>query len=189
LTEVFQTVNTVTGTSVEVPLPEKLQDVFAPPENIYLISKSHDQVFIDASVAPVQIDSGRALGEVLAFRDATRCRQNEAALLESERQRLQALRMESIGRLAGGMAHEFNNLLTIINGHAALVLKQIDYSSQWRDGIEDIRRAGERAASLTRQLLVFSRGQPVKLEVVDRIRLSPTSKRCCDSYCAKILSW
>ncbi len=167
LTEVFQTVNTATGASVEIPLPEMLRDVFALPENIYLISKSCNQVFIDASLAPVQIDSGRTLGEILVFRDATRRRQNEAALLEAERQRLQALRMESVGRLAGGVAHEFNNLLTIINGHAALVLKQIDYSSQERDGIEEIRKAGERAASLTRQLLVISRGQPVKLEVVD----------------------
>jgi signal transduction histidine kinase len=101
------------------------------------------------------------------FRDATRRRQNEAALIESERQRLQAQRMEAVGRFAGGVAHDFNNLLTLINGYADLTLMQVDRSSPEREGIEEIRKAGERAASLTRQLLVFSRGQPVKLEVVD----------------------
>ncbi len=167
LKEVFQSVDTETGASVQVPSPEALRGVVTLPANIYLISKSGDQVFIDDSLAPVQIDSGRVLGSILVFRDATRRRQNEVALIESERQRLQAQRMEAVGRFAGGVAHDFNNLLTLINGYADLALMQVDRSSPERDGIEEIRKAGERAASLTRQLLVFSRGQPVKLEVVD----------------------
>jgi PAS domain S-box-containing protein len=167
LKEVFQSVDTETGASVQVPSPEALRGIVTLPANIYLISKSGDQVFIDDSLAPVQIDSGRVLGSILVFRDATRRRQNEVALIESERQRLQAQRMEAVGRFAGGVAHDFNNLLTLINGYADLALMQVDRSSPERDGIEEIRKAGERAASLTRQLLVFSRGQPVKLEVMD----------------------
>ena len=126
LADVFQGVHTDTGSRVQLPMPAALRGVVSLPENIHLISKSGGQVPIDDSLAPVQIESGRILGSILVFRDATRRRQNEAALLESERQRLQAQRMETIGRLAGGVAHDFNNLLTIINGYADLVLKQID---------------------------------------------------------------
>jgi two-component system, cell cycle sensor histidine kinase and response regulator CckA len=167
LAEVFQGVHTDTGSIVQLPVPAALREVVALPENIHLISKSGGQVPIDDSLAPVQIESGRILGSILVFRDATRRRQNEAALLESERQRLQAQRMETIGRLAGGVAHDFNNLLTIMNGYADLVLKQIDCDDERRIAIEEIRKAGERAAGLTRQLLVFGRGQTLKLEAVD----------------------
>src|SRR4029077_10365400 len=103
----------------------------------------------------------------LVFRDATRRRENEAALLESERRHLQAQRMETLGRLAGGVAHDFNNLLTIINGYAELLRTDAVSGGDVHGSAEEIRKAGERAASLTRQLLVFSRGQPLKLEVVD----------------------
>ena len=171
LADVFQGVHSDTGGRVQLPMPAALRGVVSLPENIHLISKSGSRVPIDDSLAPVQIESGRILGSILVFRDATRRRQNEAALLESERQRLQAQRMETIGRLAGGVAHDFNNLLTIINGYADLVLKQIECGQQGRLAIEEIRKAGERAAGLTRQLLVFGRGQTVKLEAVDLNRI------------------
>ena len=171
LAHVFHGVHSDTGSRVQLPMPAALRGVVTLPENVHLISKSGGQVPIDDSLAPVQIESGRILGSILVFRDATRRRQNEAALLESERQRLQAQRMETIGRLAGGVAHDFNNLLTIINGYADLVLKQIDRGDQGRIAIEEIRKAGERAAGLTRQLLVFGRGQSVKLEAVDLNRV------------------
>ena len=135
---------------------------------------------IDDSLAPVQMESGRILGSILVFRDATKRRENEAALLESERQRLQAQRMEAVGRLAGGVAHDFNNLLTIINGYADLLMKDCDSDAEARNSVEEIRKAGERAASLTRQLLVFGRGQPMKLEVVDlKQGCRQLRDRCC----------
>ena len=87
--------------------------------------------------------------------------------------------MEAIGRLAGGVAHDFNNLLTVINGYADLLLKQID-SGQDHDCIEEILKAGEQAAGLTRRLLAFSRGQPLKLEVIDLNQVVANSKRCYD---------
>jgi two-component system, cell cycle sensor histidine kinase and response regulator CckA len=167
LADVFQGFDADSGTPLQLPAPDQLRAVVSLSENICLTSKSGAQVFIDDSIAPVRIDSGRALGSILVFRDATRRRQNEAALVESERQRLQAQRMEAIGRFAGGVAHDFNNLLTVINGYADLLLRQNDQSSRSHDGIEQIRKAGEQAALLTRQLLVFSRGKPMKIEVVD----------------------
>jgi two-component system cell cycle sensor histidine kinase/response regulator CckA len=167
LVEVFRSTHSETGVSVQIPAPDAMCGVVSLPENIYLVSKSGSHIPIEDSFAPVLVESGRILGSILVFRDATRRKQNEATLMESERQRLQAQRMEAVGRLAGGVAHDFNNLLTIINGYADLALRRIGYDTQDRKGIEEIRHAGERAANLTRQLLVFSRGQPAKLEVVD----------------------
>ena len=167
LAEVFQCVHAHTGASVSTPAVGALRSVVMLPDDTHLISKSSDPVAVDDSMAPIQTDSGRIVGAILVFRDATRRKENEAALLKSERQLLQAQRMEAVGRLAGGVAHDFNNLLTVINGYADLALKQIDEDSPVRSGIEEIRKAGQQASGLTRQLLAFSRRQPLKLEVID----------------------
>jgi two-component system cell cycle sensor histidine kinase/response regulator CckA len=78
-----------------------------------------------------------------------------------EEQIRQAHKMEAIGRLAGGLAHDFNNLLTVINGYSDLILRRLHADDPLYNRIEQIRSAGERAASLTRQLLTFSRKQVI----------------------------
>jgi nitrogen-specific signal transduction histidine kinase/CheY-like chemotaxis protein len=75
--------------------------------------------------------------------------------------------MEAVVRLAGGIAHDFNNLLTAINGYSDLLLKQMDKDHPMRREAEEIRKAGERAASLTRQLLAFSRRQILQPKVLE----------------------
>jgi two-component system cell cycle sensor histidine kinase/response regulator CckA len=84
-----------------------------------------------------------------------------------ERQLLQAQKMEAIGTLAGGVAHDFNNILTSIIGNAELMLMTVDKDGPLREEIEEIKIAGERAAALTRQLLAFSRKQIVQPEILD----------------------
>ena len=92
-------------------------------------------------------------------------------LLEREHEQGEQLRqsqkLESIGRLAGGIAHDFNNLLTAINGYSDLMLRRLGEGDPLRRNAEEIRKAGERAASLTRQLLAFSRKQVLQPLVLD----------------------
>jgi len=86
----------------------------------------------------------------------------------TERKQLaEAQKMESIGRLAGGVAHDFNNVLTVINGYSRLLLAGMTSEDTNRRHLEEIKRAGEHAAGVTKQLLAFSRRQLLQPRVVD----------------------
>ncbi|MEO8505519.1 MAG: PAS domain S-box protein [Acidobacteriota bacterium] len=84
-----------------------------------------------------------------------------------EAQFLQAQKMESVGRMAGGVAHDFNNLLTAILGYAEMMRRDIQGTHPHARAVEEIERAAQRAAALTRQLLVFSRKQRIAPKVID----------------------
>lgn len=84
-----------------------------------------------------------------------------------ERQLVQSQKMEAIGRLAGGIAHDFNNLLSVILGHSDILEQQVGTNGRFRKSVEATRSAAERAASLTMQLLAFSRKQMIKPMVID----------------------
>lgn len=92
--------------------------------------------------------------------------QDVTAYKRLEQEFLQAQKMESIGRLAGGVAHDFNNHLTVINGYCDLLLSRLGEGDPVRDRILAVREAGERASVLTRQLLTFSRKQVTRPQVV-----------------------
>lgn len=87
--------------------------------------------------------------------------------LQLEEQLRNAQQLEAIGRLAGGVAHDFNNILSIIMGHGELLLATVAADERVRNGVEQIQRAADRAASLTQQLLAFSRRQVLQPKVMD----------------------
>jgi len=89
------------------------------------------------------------------------------ARLHLEEQLRNSQQLEAIGRLAGGVAHDFNNILSIIMGHGELLLARAEVDEETRNGMEQIRRAAERAALLTQQLLAFSRKQVLQPKVLD----------------------
>ena len=99
--------------------------------------------------------------------DITQEKAREAALHTSEEQLRQSQRMDAIGRLAGGIAHDFNNLLTAIRAYSEMLLQQVPAGTDIHADIEEIRKAAERAASLTQQLLAFSRRQTLAPKVLD----------------------
>ena len=84
-----------------------------------------------------------------------------------EEQFLQSQKMEAVGRLAGGIAHDFNNALSVISGYSELLQLNLSADNPMRRGLQEIYKAGQRGASLTRQLLAFSRKQPIQPVVID----------------------
>ena len=104
---------------------------------------------------------GRPLMVAGTNADITQRKEAEARRRDLELRLAQSHRMESMGRLAGGVAHDFNNILTVINGYSDLLLGSLDLDTASKEMLTDIRNAGERAAALTRQLLTFSRHQVI----------------------------
>jgi signal transduction histidine kinase/ActR/RegA family two-component response regulator len=110
------------------------------------------------NIAPVRNPAGEVVNFIATKQDVTKRKSMEAQLL-------QAAKMEAIGRLAGGVAHDFNNLLTIISGYGQLLRERL--SPQDLGHVEEILKASDRAAALTRQLLAFSRRQILAPQVLD----------------------
>jgi PAS domain S-box-containing protein len=111
------------------------------------------------SYYPITTQAGQALGVGVSALDITERKRLEAEFL-------QAQKMEGIGRLAGGVAHDFNNMLTAINGYAELALEMLPSNGLARDELSEIQKAGQRAADLTRQLLAFARKQVLAPQII-----------------------
>jgi len=124
------------------------------------INSSEANAFSDHDIASMQ-----ALAEVLS--EGFRRLDDLQNLEEKENQLRQSQKMEAIGQLAGGVAHDFNNLITIITGYCQLLSKRFDPEDAAYQNIQEIYKSGERAATLVRQLLAFSRRQVLKPEILD----------------------
>jgi two-component system, cell cycle sensor histidine kinase and response regulator CckA len=105
---------------------------------------------VSMSSAPISAISGQTTGVLMVMADATERRSLEAQLQGAQR-------MEAVGRLAGGVAHDFNNILTAITGYADLLAADLPASDPRQSDVAEIRRAADRATRLTRQLLAFGR--------------------------------
>ena len=112
------------------------------------------------SAAIIKGDRGKASGMVVNLTDVS-----EQRKLESQLQ--QAQKLESIGRLAGGVAHDFNNMLSIIHGNAEMVLEDSDPANPIIANVQEIQKAAARSADLTRQLLAFARKQTIAPKILD----------------------
>ena len=126
----------------------------------------------DGTEIPIEIRArpmaykGREV-RVAVVRDLSETRRTEEALADSENQLRHAQKMDAVGRLAAGVAHDFNNLLTVIGGNGDLILPEVALEPSVREAVEQICQASGSAASLTRQLLAFSRQQMLQPKVLD----------------------
>lgn len=152
--EVFKIVEDKTRQPVPNPALEALAkgEIVTLTKNTILIAKSGSECPIDDSAAPIRDVSGRVSGAVLVFRDITERRRLEGHLR-------QAQKMEAIGRLAGGIAHDFNNIMTIITGFSELLLTDEQPGPERQHFVRSIHDAAKRAASLTQQIMAYSRKQ------------------------------
>ena len=124
-------------------------------------------VWVEARSTVICDDKGNPVGMRGVTMDITAGKEAERARAHLEEQLRQAQRMEAIGRLAGGVAHDFNNLVTVINGYADLTLMKLEPGHLLSLNVTAIKKAGERAVDLTRQLLAFSRRQLLQPRFLD----------------------
>ncbi|MCX5760059.1 MAG: PAS domain S-box protein [Gemmatimonadetes bacterium] len=120
---------------------------------------------IEVSSTPMMIDG--VLHTMSTHRDITERKRAAAERARLEGELRQAQKMESVGRLAGGVAHDFNNMLGVIMGHAELAMDQVDPSQPLYDDLAEIHKVARRSGDLTRQLLAFARKQTIMPKVLN----------------------
>ena len=130
------------------------------------LRKDGGVVWANLMLSLLRSASGEPLHFVAVVEEITGQKRAEEERRHLERQLLHAQKMESLGRLAGGVAHDFNNHLTVINGYCAMLLDEMGSGDPLREPVDEILLAGHRAAALTRQLLAFSRKQVAEPRVV-----------------------
>jgi PAS domain S-box-containing protein len=162
ITEVMRLLHEKSRESIENPLAQALRErvTVTSRDHSLLVPRSGTEMPIEQSAAPVREESGKLRGGILVFRDLSKRRQLEEQATHAEK-------MDAVGRLAGGIAGDFNNVLTVISGYAELLRAEVPTTNPLRRFVDEIIYAGERAAALTRHLLVFSRGSGLQPNVLD----------------------
>ncbi len=167
------------GSQVFQVFPERITDNFTAAyqkvkkelkpfyyEEVFAFVSSGRKSYQSGWLIP-RIVNGEYDGLICTVEDVTEHKLAEEALKESEHKLLHAQKMEAVGRLAGGIAHDFNNLLTAMIGYCDLTLLESDLREPVKANISEIRSAAERAASLTQQLLAFSRRQVLEPRIIN----------------------
>ena len=129
--------------------------------------KDGTPIWLELDARPVRSADGTVRYFEGFVHDITQRKSTEEEKRRLQEQLVQAQKMEAVGQLAGGIAHDFNNLLTAITGYSELLLGELAPEDLRRSHADEIRKAGERAASLTQQLLAFSRRQVLEPKVLD----------------------
>lgn len=137
-----------------------------------IVDRHHEHCYaIDEGAAPIRDQHGELLGVVLVFRDVSARRQAERALHQREAELRQAQKMEAVGRLAGGIAHDVNNYLGAIRGYCEVAMLKGESGEPLTQRMTAAVETADKVSALIRQLLAFSRRQPVQAERVDLNRV------------------
>ena len=156
----------------EIPLYRALRGEHVRNAEIVVVPRNGAPRFLVCNGQSLIDDAGRTIGAVAAMHDDTHRRMAEMEREKLQAQLNQAQKLESVGRLAGGVAHDFNNMLGVILGHAELALMRTDENRDLHSGLKEIQKAAQRSADLTKQLLAFARKQtisPRRLDLNDTV--------------------
>jgi PAS domain S-box-containing protein len=152
-------------------------------EDSLLVGKNGKETPVEGSIAPVHDARGSFTGFAVVFRDTTARKEAEEALGQNAEQVRHGQEMEMIGRLAGGMAHDFNQLLTVILGNISLVSARLTQSDPSREFLENAEKAALQAAEVIKQLLGFARQARVRLQPLN---LNPLIQEMVDTLCCLV---
>lgn len=144
----------------------------------YRVRKNGERFWANVVITALESDSGEHIGFAKITRDLSQFR-------KLEEQMRHAQKMEAVGRLAGGIAHDFNNLLSVVLSYSSLAVDSMRTDDPLRGDIEEIMKAGQRAADLTRQLLAFSRQSVIAPQVVELNQSLSSMERMLRRICGE----